>query len=84
MREIVITSIFQRIQHFFERGWHGLHGSKVSLRRHTFYVCHNFYVGCVGQTFFLRGLIFLYGSKLLQASKLFVQFGSSSIILDWH
>ena len=43
----------------------GLRESKYLLRGSTFYVGHNFYVGCVGQTF-LRGLrgsnIFLRGS----------------------
>ena len=50
------------------RGLPGLGGSKYSLRRPTCYVCHNFYMGCVGQKCFLRGSIFLQGAKLLQAS----------------
>ena len=36
------------------RGLRGLRGSKYFLRGSTFYVGHNFYVGCVGQMF-LRG-----------------------------
>ena len=41
-------------------GLRGLRGSKYFLRGSTFYVGHNFYVGCVGQIF-LRGT--LHGSE---------------------
>ena len=33
----------------------GLRGSKYFLRGSTFYMGHNFYMGCVGQIYFLRG-----------------------------
>ena len=34
------------------RGLRGLRGSKYFLRGSTFYVGHNFYMGCVGQIYF--------------------------------
>ena len=41
-------------------GLRGLRESKYFLRGSTFYVGHNFYVGCVGQICFCVGQFFLW------------------------
>ena len=48
----------------FLPGLLGLRESKYFLRGSTFYVGHNFYVGCVGQIYFSMGQTFLSGSNL--------------------
>ena len=53
----------------FLRGLRGLRGSKYFLRGSSFYVGLNFYVGCVGQTFFMWVQIFLHES--FRGSKFF-------------
>ena len=40
------------------RGWRELRGQNHILRRSTFRVGHNFYVGCVSQMYFCVGQIF--------------------------
>ena len=59
----------------FLRGLHGLVGSKYFLRGSAFYVGHNFYVVCVGQTCFCVGQIFCVslcmGQNFLRGSKIF-------------
>ena len=54
------------------RGLRGLRGSKYFLRGSTFYVGHNFYVGCVGQIYFSCVFAwvkaFCVGSKIMYRS----------------
>ena len=57
----------------FLRGLRGLRGSKYFLRGLTFYVGHNFYMGCVGQIYFCVGQFFYVGQHFLCELKFFSQ-----------
>ena len=50
----------------------GLRGSNYFLRGLTFYVGHNFYVGCVGQIYFCVGQFFLRVSKIFALSNFYL------------
>ena len=57
----------------FLRGLRGLRRSKYFLRGLTFYVGHNFYMGCVGQIYFCVGQFFYVGQHFLCELKFFSQ-----------